>query len=226
MAVFRKHLMASREEAATVGALPKGAYTSGSPEVIAIEKKRGYESTYEMGPPEAFYEATVKYYEGRVLSTHARVERIMSDVWDTVTYAFVENDEGDLDEVAICASEFGGAWATIDATEECKARIAEWKNLMAEFNAVRAKVRAERAAAKAAAKEAATPRKGKTVKVVKGRKVPKGTVGTVVWYGEGKKYSYYGSAPMRVGLKDASGTVHWTAASNVEVVTESEGKAA
>jgi hypothetical protein len=63
--------------------------------------------------------------------------------------------------------------------------------------------------------------------VVKGRKVAKGTEGTVIWVGEGK---YYGPVPryrstawstkgaLRIGLKDAEGTVHWTAASNVEVL--------
>ncbi len=48
------------------------------------------------------------------------------------------------------------------------------------------------------------------VRVVKGRKVPVGTVGVLTWVGEGD----YG---LRVGLRDVHGTVHWTAASNVEL---------
>ncbi len=52
--------------------------------------------------------------------------------------------------------------------------------------------------------------KGDTVVVVKGRKVPKGTTGVVIWQGIGQ----YGT---RVGVKDAAGVVHWTASSNVDV---------
>lgn len=58
--------------------------------------------------------------------------------------------------------------------------------------------------------------KGATVKVVKGRKVPIGTEGTVFWIGE-DQYSRVGA--MRLGFKDAEGTTHWTALSNVESVT-------
>lgn len=53
------------------------------------------------------------------------------------------------------------------------------------------------------------------VKVVKGRKVPKGTTGVLTWIGQGD----YGP---RVGLRDADGATHWTAASNVEVHVEGE----
>ena len=53
--------------------------------------------------------------------------------------------------------------------------------------------------------------KGKSVVVVKGRKVPHGVRGVVFWEGE----SNYGP---RIGIKDAAGEAHWIAASNVEVV--------
>lgn len=71
-----------------------------------------------------------------------------------------------------------------------------------------------------AAEEAAKPTVGKTVKVIKGRKVPIGTEGIVRWYGEGKAFSYYDSKhpTMRVGLQTADGTVHYTAANNVQVI--------
>lgn len=61
-------------------------------------------------------------------------------------------------------------------------------------------------------------RKGRNVKVVKGRKVPKGTVGTVFWVGVGE----WGE---RVGLKDEKETVHWTSADNVVVVLPEDEKA-
>lgn len=68
--------------------------------------------------------------------------------------------------------------------------------------------------------------KGSTVTVVRGRKVPIGTTGVVIWVGEGRSYGprpryrggwYEAPPPARIGVKDAAGTVHWTAASNVEV---------
>jgi hypothetical protein len=60
-------------------------------------------------------------------------------------------------------------------------------------------------------KRAATPEKGKQVRVYKGRKVPVGTTGTCIWIGNGN----YG---LRAGVKDAAGTIHWTAANNLEVL--------
>ena len=46
------------------------------------------------------------------------------------------------------------------------------------------------------------PANPETLKVVKGRNVPKGTVGTCIWYGEDKySRSYYGAPPaMRVRI--------------------------
>ena len=56
--------------------------------------------------------------------------------------------------------------------------------------------------------------RGQQATVVKGRKVPVGTTGEVFWVGE----SNYGG--FRVGLKDAEGQTHWTAASNVQTAEE------
>lgn len=53
-------------------------------------------------------------------------------------------------------------------------------------------------------------RKGAAVEVYKGRKVPIGTRGRVIWVGDGQ----YGE---RCGIKDAAGVVHWTASDNVRV---------
>lgn len=60
--------------------------------------------------------------------------------------------------------------------------------------------------------------KGAVVKVVRGRNVPKGTVGQVFWVGRDKYSARYGQVKYRIGLKDAIGAVHWTAATNVERV--------
>jgi hypothetical protein len=105
--------------------------------------------------------------------------------------------------------------ATVDATEEVQAKAREV-------------VRREtfRDVTFAAAAAAKTPEVGKTVRVVKGRKVPVGTQGTVVWKGEsayGKsRYGTWGKTTYRVGVKDAEGTVHFTAADNVTVVDPQE----
>lgn len=55
--------------------------------------------------------------------------------------------------------------------------------------------------------------KGQTVTVVKGRKVPKGTTGTVIWMGEDD----WGNE--RVGIKTADGDSVFTAKSNVEATS-------
>jgi hypothetical protein len=88
--------------------------------------------------------------------------------------------------------------------QEARARFHQ---LLAPFHAqLRDAKEAERAA-----RAACEIRKGRTVEVFKGRKVPVGTRGVVIWLGAGA----YGA---RVGVKDASGTVHWTSATNVRVV--------
>ena len=66
---------------------------------------------------------------------------------------------------------------------------------------------------RAAEEEAVTVRCGKTVKVVRGRKVPKGTVARVFWMGENQ----WGWS---AGLETASGERMFTALQNVEVVAE------
>ncbi len=75
--------------------------------------------------------------------------------------------------------------------------------------------------------------KGKMVKVVRGRKVPIGTTGTVIWEGSTsyapargpRSPSWYQPEVQRVGIKTADGTVYWTAGTNVEVIlpTKHEG---
>ncbi len=102
--------------------------------------------------------------------------------------------------------------ATVDATDEVRAAYAAWK---AE--------RARKAAEDAAAIEAEVPRVGRHVKVVKGRKVPLGTEGTVFWYGVDRyaRTSYRafddGRFGYRVGFKTDGGDKWFTSATNVEV---------
>ena len=67
---------------------------------------------------------------------------------------------------------------------------------------------------------------GKRVKVVRGRKVPLGTVGECFWMGATnyKKYpDYWGiGLVVRIGIRDDAGVVYWTSLRNVEVLPESE----
>jgi hypothetical protein len=83
----------------------------------------------------------------------------------------------------------------------------------AAFDALRERYEAERREA-AAAYEASRPdRYGRIVKVVRGRKVPKGTTGEVCWVGTDS----YSGMP-RVGFRTTDGARHITAASNLEVI--------
>lgn len=93
--------------------------------------------------------------------------------------------------------------ATVDAPPEI---LAKW----AESVALDTAERHARWMAMAAEKRLLTLERGRPVRVVRGRKVPIGTTGEIIWIGAG----HWGT---RVGLKDAAGTVHWTAATNVEI---------
>ena len=56
------------------------------------------------------------------------------------------------------------------------------------------------------------PEKGREVVVIKGRKVPIGTTGTVFWMGKD------GWSNDKIGMRTIGGTVYWTAASNVQTL--------
>lgn len=63
----------------------------------------------------------------------------------------------------------------------------------------------------------------KTVKVVKGRKVPIGVVGECFWMGN-SCYGKYGDpwgiySYTRIGIKDDAGNIYWTSLDNVELIS-------
>ena len=67
---------------------------------------------------------------------------------------------------------------------------------------------------------------GKTVEVVKGRKVPKGTIGRCFWL-KRYDYSHYGDpwgiySSTRIGIKVANGEVYFTSLDNVTVCENME----
>lgn len=149
----------------------------------------------EWHPQDGEYTVT---WEGRVL-------RLGEHNWhdDSDFYALVWDDEKAAPREVTYASTRGWTYnnsASVDATPEVRAAYDAWCEAL----------RAE-ADARIAAERAAEPSKGKAVRVVRGRKVPVGTEGDVIWYGDGR----YGK---RVGIRDNNGTVHWTAAGNVEVI--------
>ncbi len=65
-----------------------------------------------------------------------------------------------------------------------------------------------------------TPFDGKTVRAIKGRKVPVGTTGTVFWIGmrNYSKYGYWWSWEVRVGIKTTEGDTYFTSENNIELV--------
>lgn len=141
-------------------------------------------------------------HEGQVLSTGEH------NHWDDSDfYALVWDADAGVPREAEYASTRYWTYAntaTVDATPEVQAAYDAWR---AE--------RARTAQADADRIEAATPRPGKTVEVVKGRKIPVGTTATVFWYGPGRDYG--SGAAMRVGLT-VDGEAVFTAAVNVRVV--------
>lgn len=175
---------------------------------MAILWTAGSEFNYEYGNGIAKPVKVLKpTYDGVVLGTTGRDERIMSDVWAWITYAKVWDGTKVID-VPIKNSEFGDyGTATIDATDAVKSAVAAWE-------AAEAAKRAEAARLDAIARvmaEAGRVGRGKTVIVVKGRKLPKGFTGRVFWLGDTK----YGR---RVGIETADGKREFTAIGNVEVV--------
>lgn len=152
----------------------------------------------------------IESYVGQVVHTEWIEERIMSDVWDFVLHATVLKPDGTYETISgIYQME-----ATVDASpEQVEAYHAK---CVADAKAKELKERKQ-----SAMNYLMFPATGKTVEVVAGRKVAKGTRGTLFW----KKETPYG---VKVGIaldniRDASGKylhVAWTYLRNIEVVPD------
>lgn len=148
-------------------------------------------------------------HTGLVVSgPHTRCVRIMSDTYSDEQYAQVWDAAAQrIKEVHIGGTfELNTMWATVvvDAPEHVMTLT---RQAEAERKAAEAR-EDEEAAAK---REVLAPCKDRTVQVVGGRKVPKGTTGTVFW-------TDAPTNPARLGIKDANDTTHWVDARWCEVV--------
>jgi hypothetical protein len=158
---------------------------------------------------------TVKHV-GQTVEVYSKVERIMSDVWDDVWYS-INYDAANMTFITERLPHCGSH--AVDATDEVKAIYAAFKDgtQLGHAFASAENYQARRVAEELAEKRRIT--KGKVVRVVKGRKVPKGTQGEVFWM----RNDVWG---MRLGIatsdrRDARGNwadVAWVAADNVAVI--------
>jgi hypothetical protein len=160
--------------------------------------------TYQV---ETSYEATTLDY----LSPH----------WYPIGEPFADAAEAEAVKVAAQAEWYAKSQepkAFRVRTIPSQAQVQQWADEDAAANAQYWADRARAAEAQERARQEMfeTFGRGKVVKVVKGRKVPVGTEGTVFWLGE-DKYSRTGG--YRVGFETFSGERHFTSLSNVEPVT-------
>ena len=150
-------------------------------------------------------------FAGCVVEINVREERVMSDVYANVSRAIVYNVVGDKFEEVYVRAHFeldaGHTTATVDATQAVK-DLYEAHKFVQECESKLNDAKRFRAQQLAALK---APLPGRTVKVVKGRKVPVGTVGECMRVHDGE----YGR---RVMLRTLDGSTHWTAITNCEAV--------
>jgi len=161
-------------------------------------------------------------YKGVTLDTYIDSDvRIMSDVWADMHGALVWSEEEQKPvKVVTGNSEFGSevSAVTLDATAEVRAKYEAWVAAEAakaeerriHGEAVDKERRHKAREAEARERLVGNPRKGDTVVVVKGRKVPKGTVGIIKWEG-GNDYG------PRIGMAvEGEAKLVYTSPSNVE----------
>ena len=139
----------------------------------------------------------------------------MSDVWADQFSCIVWNPETGKSESVTLGTNFENetksANSTMDASPELQALYKAECDARDERERLAADAQWKLELEESAKERLLAVRKGAEAVVTKGRKVAKGTRGTIFWTGPGN----YGA---RVGLKDADGVTHWTAESNITVV--------
>lgn len=155
-------------------------------------------------------------HAGLVVSgPYTRCVRVMSDIYSDEQYAQVWDATGQrVEEVHIGgAFELNTKWATVvvDAPDTVVTVITARQAEEARRAEEARKEEAREAEETAAKREVLAPLKGRTVQVVGGRKVPKGTKGTVFW-------TDHPLTPARLGIKDTNEATHWVDARWCETV--------
>lgn len=168
------------------------------------------QSLYLNAAGERYTQVFSIHHEGLVIATR---ERNFYD--DSDFYAVVWNPETQsVETYEYGTTRFGGTdanSASADLADEHKPAYRDYL-IRQQEQALRAHDRKEW---QQAAYAAVTPSsKGQTVKVVKGRKVPVGFTGQIIWTGTDN----YGND--RIGIRSAEGDTQFTAASNVVVVID------
>ena len=164
--------------------------------------ERGYDDFCD-GPMKALYMETS--YVGKVVMTG---ERNMRDDSDFYAWVIDSDSECGYKKITYASTR---AWtypnvANVDATKEEISEFHDWQRRLADKQmASRMKANAE-----SILERGRHIKKGDTVEVVKGRKVPVGTKGVVLWAGEG----HYGK--WRIKLT-SDGEELWTSATNCVV---------
>lgn len=151
-------------------------------------------------------------YEGKVLGTYEengyRDSDFKARVWD--------DEEETVKSIEYDTTRFaGGGSAHVDATDEVREKVAEY-----------AREKLFRSLKQQDRKESRTPKTGRRVRVVSGRKVEPGTEGLLFWIGDGKKYGYYSDTTYKVGISPSGETddegrhpdAKWTYKKHLEVV--------
>lgn len=139
-------------------------------------------------------------------------DREMNGYDDSDFYMLVWNHEKGEPEEIMFATTRGWSYPSmasyVDATPEVLAlHDAHVRKVQKEMSIARDKAQAAKVAF------------GKQVKVVRGRKVPQGTIAEVFWTGPDKFASRFNPRPaLRVGLRLLDGSKVFTSESNVEVI--------
>lgn len=138
-------------------------------------------------------------YEGCVVDVERKDERLMSDVWGVVTYATVFHPEEVKFEHIRVMTDMGSGddWHAarwdVDASPDVLDIYDVWKKAQ-QFGAALRRYDSDQ---QRLLDERRTVEKGKWVKVVRGRKVEKGTIGKVFWL---QDQNYYGRCTTRIGI--------------------------
>jgi hypothetical protein len=129
----------------------------------------------------------VEKFVGCVVLVRSRQERIMSDVWAEVTVAVVWDSEiQSFREAHVSTDGFNGHWSSAVVTVDGTPEVFEYYEAYLRGEFVRMTLAQFDREVEYRRVEAATIRVGKTVQVVRGRKIPQGTKGIVFYQKEGR----------------------------------------